>query len=261
MIRLWEKEIPYNDGNPGEEPVLFEYPVEGQSPLPCVIVLPGGGYCKLAEHEKGPVASWLNSLGIYSFALNYRLTPCHYKGITGDAFRAIRYVRYHANEFNIDPDRIGILGFSAGGHLAAATAVLFGEAETDPDLPEDKVSSRPDCAILCYPAISSSEDIGNPIAFENLLKGHITPELLNKYSLEKQVTEDTPPCFLWHTSEDECVHVANSLRFGEALANKKIPFELHVYPEGRHGLGLASDIPRACDWTVDCAKWLKYIGF
>ena len=262
MYKLWESNnIPYHDGNSGEEPIIIEYLIKSSSPAPCVIVLPGGGYSMLADHEGAPIAKWLNSLGISSFVLRYRRTPYYYKGITGDALRAIRYVRYYADKFNIDPARIGILGFSAGGHLAASAATLFNDAELNSDDPIDSMSSRPDCAVLCYPVISSSKDIAHIGSFENLLQDNMTEELLEKYSLEKQIRDNTPPVFMWHTAEDASVPVANSLRFGEALAKKKIPFELHVYPEGVHGLGLAEDIPRACDWPSDCAKWLRYIGF
>lgn len=256
MIKLWESAPGYDESYGQSEPYITPYIVESDKPTPCVIVCPGGAYSGLADHEGGPVAKWLNSFGFSAVVLYYRRVPYAHKYITNDLLRAIRYVRYNAEKFNVDKDKIGVLGFSAGGHLCSSSAVHFDDAICDVNDPVDSVSSRPDFAVLCYPVISSEESIANKGSFENLLGEEETPELLNYYSSEKQVKDNTPPVFLWHTADDGAVPVENSLEMAKALRAKKIPFELHIYPEGPHGMGLAEG-KYPGEWTVSCEKWLK----
>lgn len=226
----------------------------------CVIVFPGGGYGARAEHERTPIARWFNSLGVNSFVLDYRVAPYRHPVPLQDALRAIRIVRARAEEFGVNPSQIGVLGFSAGGHLAASAATLFDKGDAQAADPIDRLSSRPDAAILCYPVISTGP-YGHEGSMNNLLGENPDPELLRLLSLESSVTADNPPTFLWHTSDDEAVPVENSLMFAAALRAKKVPFALHVYPHGRHGLGLAKDTPEVSSWTDQCALWLRGIGF
>lgn len=258
MIKLWENTPGFDSSLGQAEPFMTEYIVKSDKPAPAVIVCPGGAYAHLAEHEGGPVCEWLNSIGISAFWLRYRLTPCRHTYITNDALRAIRYVRYNAESFNINPEKIGILGFSAGGHLASSATVHYMDATLDEKDPVDGVSSRPDFSVLCYPVISSDPKIAHGGSFDNLIGEEMTIELLDYYSNEKHVTEDTPPVFLWHTSSDEGVPCGNSVVMAKALKAKNVPVEMHIYPEGRHGLGLAEG-HYAEKWTKDCENWLKLI--
>jgi acetyl esterase/lipase len=262
MIKLWEDKTPYFDESIGqEEPVLTPYIAGDGAVRPAIIVCPGGGYHHRAYHEGEPVAQWLNSLGISAFVLNYRLSPYTYKAIENDVYRAIRVVRYNAEKWRIDPGRIGTLGFSAGGHLASCSALYFDRAELRAGDPVDTVSSRADAAVLCYPVISLRGEFGHSGSCDNFFGDLKTPELVNLYSGELNVPDNAPPVFLWHTSNDGSVHVSHSLRLGEALRNKNIDFEMHIYPDGRHGLGLATDYDRVNEWTQQCSRWLKTIGF
>lgn len=255
-IKLWEKETPYfNPEFEQEEPALVPYLLNDGKVHPCVIVFPGGGYTHRAGHEGEPISLWLNSIGINSFVLEYRFAPYTYPATLGDALRSVRLVRHRAAEFGIDPEKIGVLGFSAGGHLAAMTALRHGDAELDPADPIDAVSSRPDLAVPCYPVLSFEQFYhgGSPVHF---LGAENTVEMRHKYSAENLVTEDTPPMFLWHAADDPAVPVENSLNMALALRAKRIPFSLHVYPYGGHGKNLAKEIPMASLWPEECARWL-----
>lgn len=257
MIKLWNNNTPgYDESLNQPEPRIVPYITDSDKPTACIIVCPGGGYGHLADHEGAPVCEWLNSIGISAFCLSYRLNPYKYEYITNDILRAIRVVRYNASRYNIDENKIGILGFSAGGHLCSSAAVHYNDAILDEADPADRVSSRPDCAILCYPVISSDSGIAHTGSFKYLLGDDMTIELLDYYSSEKHIDENTPPMFIWHTAEDTGVPCANSLVMARALSEKRIPFELHIYPEGRHGLGLAEGL-YASEWTKNCEKWLN----
>ena len=254
MIKLWENTPGYDATSGQDEPNLIPYIVESDK---AIIVCPGGAYRIHARgHEGVDICEWLNSIGYSAYLLSYRLTPYRHTLITNDIFRAIRVARADAKKYNIE--KIGVLGFSAAGHLCSSAAVHFEDAICDENDPIDSESSRPDFAVLCYPVISSDDDIANKGSFENLLGEEMTPELLHYYSNEKQVKDNTPPVFLWHTATDEAVPVQNSLEFAKALAKKKIPFELHIYPEGRHGLGLAKGLhPES--WADALEKWLETV--
>jgi len=255
MLNLWENEIEGFDEKIGQnKPNLTPYLIEKDTLTPAIVVCPGGGYTHKAAHEGEPIAKWLNTIGINAFVLDYRVEPYMHPYPMFDAQRAIRYVRYNSKEFNIDPNRIGILGFSAGGHLAGVSSVHFDFGKEGGD-EIDKVSCRPDMTILCYPVITTGE-YGHKNSFKALLGENPTQELLDFMSIEKQVKENTPPVFLWHTAEDQSVPMENSLFLSKALKEKGVDFELHIFPKGRHGLGLKSEVPYVTRWARLCEEWL-----
>ncbi len=261
MIKLWENTIPHDDPQiPQEDPHLIPFLLNGAQPRACVIVCPGGGYSGLAPHEDEPIARWLNSAGVSSFVLHYRVFPYHHPAPLLDAQRAIRLVRSRAQEFGVDPRHIGILGFSAGGHLASSAGTHYDTGRLQAGDPVEKVSCRPDALVLCYPVITFGEfrHDGSRAA---LLGENLSQEMIDLFSNEKQVTSDTPPTFLFHTANDEAVPVENSLLFAAALSRCKVPFDLHVFADGPHGVGLAEGDPILSPWTGLCEGWLRKIGF
>jgi acetyl esterase/lipase len=256
-IYLWPENVPYALGQAEEDrPRLVPYIVESNKPTAAVIVCPGGGYARRAAHEGDPAAEWLNSIGISAFVLHYRVHPYKHPAPLSDAQRAIRYVRSHAEQWNINRSQIGILGFSAGGHLASTAGTRFDNGNPEAADPIDREQCRPDLMVLCYPVISFGE-YRHQGSMNNLIGADASEELQAAFSNELQVTKDTPPTFLWHTSDDASVPVENSLLFAAALSKYNIPFELHSYESGRHGLGLAAEHPQAYTWTNLCELWLK----
>lgn len=239
---------------------LTPYLVNTDRPRGAVVVLPGGGYTHLAEHEGEPVARRLNEFGIHALVLRYPVAPARHPDPLNAAARAVRVVRHHADSWNVLPQKVGILGFSAGGHLASTLATHFDAGDPASDDPVARQSSRPDAALLCYPVISFGEYRHNG-SMVNLLGEPVDETLRQSLSNETQVTAETPPCFLWHTSEDRSVPVQNSLDFARALAAVKVPFELHVFPHGGHGLGLAVDDEAVGQWSELCGRWLVGLGF
>lgn len=247
---------PDDDFSPWLEP----YPVETDAPRGAVLICPGGGYTKRAPHEAEPVARRFNQAGIHAFVLQYRVAPHRHPAPLLDAARALRLIRARAAEWRIDPACIAVLGFSAGGHLAASLGVHFDldELETGDEL--DRVSARPDALILCYPVISAGR-FGHQGSFRNLLGPEAPETRWTQMSLERHVGPGTPPTFLWHTYADGGVPVENSLLFAKALRSAGTPFELHIYPEGKHGLGLAPDHPHVATWMPLCIQWLEGQGW
>ncbi|MBN2713449.1 MAG: alpha/beta hydrolase [Planctomycetes bacterium] len=260
-IPLWQDKVPGFDKTiDQQEPSMVPYIVEAGKPYGAVVVCPGGGYNHRAAHEGEPIARWLNSVGISAFVLNYRVSPYRHPIPLGDVKRAIKQVRANSKIWNVDPDHIGVLGFSAGGHLAASAGVLFDEGDKSSKDPVEKASSRPDAMILCYPVITFGE-FGHQGSADNLLGAKADKQEREAMSHHLNVGENVPPTFLWHTADDGAVPVENSLMMAMALRAKKIPFELHVFPSGSHGLGLATEHPPVNKWTELCGKWLKGIGF
>jgi acetyl esterase/lipase len=259
-IALWNTATPGMDtAEPVFQPTITPYTIESASASGCVIVCPGGGYGHRAEHEGEPVARALNDRGIAACVCNYRIAPYRHPHSLLDAQRAIRWVRTHAGELNVDSEAVGILGFSAGGHLASTAGTHYDAGRSDGD-EIDSQSCRPDAMVLCYPVITFGE-FGHRGSMKNLL-GESPPEtLVRTLSNETQVTADTPPSFLWHTADDSGVPVENSLLFAQALSAHRVPFELHVYRSGRHGLGLAGEAPHIATWIDLCTDWLREIGF
>jgi acetyl esterase/lipase len=229
-----------------------------------MVICPGGGYGALAQHEGEDYALWLNQHGIAGFVLKYRLGSAGYRHpvMLQDAARAVRLVRARAVEWGIDPGRIGIMGSSAGGHLASTLLTHYDAGQADAADPVDRESSRPDLGILCYAVITMGEHTHEG-SKRNLLGADPAMELIVELSAERQVTSDTPPCFIWHTWEDQAVKVENALDFAVALRRRGVRFDLHIYEEGRHGIGLSDQAPflNPHPWARDCVYWLKAQGF
>ncbi|CAA9300221.1 MAG: hypothetical protein AVDCRST_MAG77-5557 [uncultured Chloroflexi bacterium] len=256
-------------GLPRLTPYLIDPPQAAGKPRAAVVVCPGGGYRARAAHEGEPVARWLNTLGLHAFVLDYRVAterpddaPALHPLPLQDAQRALRTVRHGARDgrWTVDPARVGILGFSAGGHLAATLATHFDAGDPTSTDPVERESCRPDAAILCYAVISFLQypHLGSA---RNLLGENPALDQRRALSNELCVTAETPPTFLWHTAEDPGVPVENSLLFAGALARHSVPFALHVFPKGRHGLGLAPADPTVHQWTDLCARWLADTSF
>jgi len=261
-IQLWEGTA--LDAPETQDITLTPYTLEDGENFSAVLVLPGGGYCQCSNQESGPVAGWLNSIGISAFVLNYHVAPTKHPEPYHDARRALQYIRFHSEKFNIDPNRIGVLGFSAGGHLAATLSNLYDMKNELIDDEIEQVSARPDLSVLCYPVISSGE-FAHRGSFETILGSDADPEQLETLSMEKAVHAETPKTFIWHTVEDKIVPVENAYLYAMALSKHNIPHELHAYPYGFHGLGLCSidgrRNPHAAQWRNACERWLLQEGF
>ena len=264
---LWPEGAPGALGKEDKDiPTLTPYcPDPAKATGAAIVVCPGGGYGGLAPHEGDHYARFLNEQGVAAFVLKYRLGPSgyHHPAMLQDAARAVRTVRARAGEWKLDPKRVGIMGSSAGGHLASTLLTHFDTGKPDAADPIERQSSRPALGILCY-AVISMGDIGHRGSRNNLLGPNPSPDLIQELSNELHVTKDTPPCFLWHTYEDSGVKVENSLQFAEALQRAKVPFDLHVYQKGPHGLGLGTrewNPAQRHPWTRDLVFWLQEQGF
>jgi acetyl esterase/lipase len=229
---------------------------------PAVIVCPGGGYVRLASnHEGRQVASFLNSLGVAAFVLRSRLGPRYHHPVElGDAQRAIRLVRARASAWNLDAARIGIMGFSAGGHLAMTASTMADGGNAGAADPVDRASSRPDFAILGYPVISMTEAWTHQGSKTALLGANPDAALAARLSGERAVTKDTPPTFLFHTNADTAVPAENSVQYYLALRRASVPAEMHIFEKGAHGVGLANDDVALSEWSTLLANWLRVRG-
>lgn len=265
VIPLWRDKAPGAVGDkPEDHPTLTVYlPPKDKATGTAVIVCPGGGYRFLAVgHEGQEIADWLNSQGIAAFVLRYRIAPRYrHPAPMQDVQRAIRLVRSRAAEWNVDPKRIGVWGFSAGGHLAATAATHFDEDNPQSSDPVEHISCRPDFCILGYPVISFTESFTHKGSRDNLLGPNPDPKLVDKLSLEKQVSPQTPPTFLFHTTEDKAVPPENSVAFYLALRKAGVPAELHIFEKGPHGVGLAKKDPFLRTWPDLLANWLRSHGW
>jgi len=263
-VPLWPNGAPGALGDEDrDKPTLTIFlPTKNQGSGVGLVVCPGGSYVGLASnHEGRQVANWLNSMGIAAFVLKYRLGPRYHHPIElGDAQRAIRMVRAHAAEYGITADHVGIMGFSAGGHLASTAGTHFDSGDpNDPD-PMQRVSSRPDFLVLGYPVISMKPPYVHAGSLKNLLGDSPDPNLVEKLSNELQVTPQTPPTFLFHTTEDKAVPVENSVLFYLALRKAGVPAELHVFEKGPHGFGLDYKNPVLAMWPPLLANWFRERG-
>jgi acetyl esterase/lipase len=252
--------LPADDPRGAEIPHLVPFLLPGAVQRPLIVVCPGGGYARRAAHEGDPVALWLNGLGYHAAVLHYRVMPWQYPAALLDARQGIRLVRSRAAAWGVDPAKVGILGFSAGGHVAVSAALLHARPGLDDHPGTLPGSARPDALIGCYPVVSAGP-FRHSGSFQNLIGDPLTPERLAHVSLEDHVTADAPPTFLWHTGDDQAVPVENSLLLAMALRRHKVAVGLHVPPFGRHGLGLAKDDPVAGLWTEACRRWLVGIGW
>ena len=263
-IRLWSGDAPLARGEEaGDIPTLTIFrPDPAKANAGALVICPGGGYQGLAAHEGKPVAEWANSVGLTAFVLRYRLGPTYrHPAMLFDAARAVRTVRARADEFGVDPRRIAVLGFSAGGHLASTIGTHFDAGNPEAADPIDRVSSRPDALVLIYPVVALATEYAHGGSRRNLLGNQPDPDTLASLSNETQVTKETPPTFLVHTHEDGPVPAENSLLFALALRKAGVPVELHLYEKGPHGFGLGGDDPSLSTWPDLCAKWFEKRGF
>jgi acetyl esterase/lipase len=275
IIPLWDGKAPHAvSESTWDKPTLTVYlaPKE-QANGKAVVICPGGGYGFLADdHEGKQVAAFFNKLGLHAFVLHYRIArddrprPLHPAPLA-DAQRAIRLVRAKADEYGLDESRtVGLMGFSAGGHLASTAGTRFDNGNKDADDPIERASSRPDFLILAYPVIVMEQAMTHRGSMRNLIGDNPDPQLVEYYSSDKHVTKDTPPTFLFHTNEDTGVVPEHSVQFYLALRKAGVPAELHIYEKGRHGVGLGTDPkwtggePSVANWSDRLADWLTRRG-
>jgi acetyl esterase/lipase len=264
VIPLWSGAAPGALGSDDADvPTITVFlPRAMREGTPAMVVCPGGGYQNLASnHEGRQVANYLNSLGIAAFVLKYRLGPKYRHPVElGDAQRAIRTLRSHAAEWRLDPARIGIMGFSAGGHLAMTASTWFDAGNAQAPDAVDRAGSRPDFAVLGYPVVSMTAGYMHRGSMRNLLGETPDPDLAKRLSGENAVTKDTPPTFIFQTNEDTAVPAENSLYYFLALRKAGVPAELHVFEKGAHGVGLANDMPALSPWSSLLGTWLRGRG-
>ncbi len=263
VMRLWEGNAPGAMGKEDADiPTMTLYPAPADKANGAAMVIcPGGGYQMHYGPETTPVAEWFNSLGVTAVVLKYRLGPKYHHPVElGDVSRTIRTVRSRAGDWKIDPHRIGVIGFSAGGHLASSADTHFDDGEPSSADPIDRVSSRPDLAILVYPVITMNPPFAHLGSHRNLLGDNPSPDLIELMSSEKQVTDKTPPTFLVASEDDTVVPVENSILFYEALKAHHVPAELHLFEHGVHGFVLGGNDP-GLQWPKMCVGWLEHRGF
>jgi acetyl esterase/lipase len=238
-------------------------PVAANATKTGVVVAPGGSYMHVATEKEGfAYARWLNERGVAAFVLTYRLGPKYHHPVElGDAQRAIRMVRAHATEWDVATDHVGMWGSSAGGHLAATAGTKFDWGKADASDPIDRQGSRPDFLILSYPVITLEEPELHRLSLKNLLGDTPDPKLVDSLSAETQVTKETPPTFLFTTTDDKTVPVMNSVMFYSALVKAGVPVEMHIFQHGGHGAGLAPSNPALSVWPDLLAKWMRERGY
>lgn len=269
VLLLWSGTAPLAVGNSKWDQPNLTVHMASKPNGAAVVICPGGGYGNLAnDHEGKQVAEYFNGLGVHAFVLQYRIAKEDRKGPLGkapllDAQRAIRMVRSMAAEKKFDPQRVGLMGFSAGGHLASTAGTHFDDGDAAAKDPIDRVSCRPDFLILAYPVISMEQGVTHGGSRKNLFGDKPTDEQIAEFSNDRKVTDKTPPTFLFHTNEDTAVVPENSVRFYLACKKAKVPVELHIYEKGRHGVGLGRD-PKwtggetsTGTWPDRLTDWLK----
>lgn len=256
--KMWD-EVP---GMCEEIPVLEYYPAEDKKTTASVVIFPGGGYGMRAKHEGEGYALYFNSIGMDAFVCEYRVSPHRFPLELLDARRAVRYVRANAEQFGIDPERVAVMGSSAGGHLAALVSTYTAPIQYESDDGVDALCPIPNATILCYPVIHMPDEtkIAHEGSYINLLgrenldkKAEVCPDII--------ADKTTPTAFIWHTSDDSCVNVINSYRYGEALRKLGKQHEMHIFPSGSHGLGLAEGHPHVAQWSGLLKNWLGYLGW
>lgn len=254
VIYLWNGVAPYSEFSPSQaQPSITEYACENSKGA--VIVMPGGGYWFKAYDEGEPIAKMLNEAGISAFVLDYRVRPCHKLAPLSDANRAVRVVR------SLGYEHVAVLGFSAGGNLCVNAAVHYDLGNPDAEDPIERLSSRPDAFVPCYAVVSFMTYSHGGSAHCLLGDKAYNGKELRYFSGELHVTEDTPTAFIWHTAEDGSVPVENSLNLASALSAHGVPFELHVFPYGNHGMGLANGDPSVSQWQNLLKGWLVRQGY
>lgn len=259
MIRyqLWDGDAPGFDPAYGDfQPFMEVYPAKGDKPAPCIVIFPGGAYAMVSLWNEGyPIAELVTKHGFAAAVVHYRVAPYAYPAPVLDAQRAVRAVRYHAKEWGVDPDRIGTIGFSAGGHLCCMSALLFDDGLAQGD-EIDRTSCRISTAAPCYAVTSFDSAITHADTRKNFLGAENTDERAAAFSSENMLRDDAPAFFIWHTATDGAVPVACALRLADALTRRRLSCELLIYPEGDHGLGLAQNTPLADAWPAAYLRWL-----
>jgi acetyl esterase/lipase len=272
VIPLWPEGVPglRADAGPEKEengrftnihhPSLNIYsPTAGNSNGTAVIYAAGGGYIRVAVGANGgEITRWLNSIGVTVFVLKYRNVEYGQPAPLRDALRAVRIVRSRAGEFGVKPDRIGMLGGSAGAHVAASAATMFEAPEGRTGSELDRVSGRPDFVVLVFPVITMHGPYAHGVSQRALLGADPDEALQRRWSVDQRVTKDTSPTFLVHSSEDSTVVVENSLLFYQAMRRAKAPIELHLYPKGPHGSGMAASLGPTSEWPKLCESWMRF---
>ena len=271
-LKIWNEEMPLFDKEiknkenenaatlipflvEDDEDELLEEKPKTPKKRSAFIICGGGFYEKCETQIAEKFARWLNFYGIHAFVLNYRILPYKHPASLLDAKRAIRYIRYNAEKLNINPEKIGIMGFSSGGHLAGLVSTFFDQFEHEKQDEIDKLSARPDLTVLCYPAISLCENYANKDISKNLINND--KDLLNTLSLEKNAHDNMPQTFIWHTVKDSIVSVQNTLQYCTALKEKNVDFELHIFNYGEHGLDFAQVIDGTNQWSELLKTLLK----
>jgi acetyl esterase/lipase len=263
-LPLWNGPAPGAKGTAAEDvPTLTVYmPRNTAGPMTAVVLAPGGSYVRLAmNHEGRQTANLLNSFGVAVFVLQYRLGPKYQHTVEiGDVRRALRTVRARAAEWHLAPDKIGVMGYSAGGHLAASASTMFDSGDANASDPVDRKNSRPDFAILGYPVISMTESWTHQGSKTALIGANASADLARSMSLDTRVTKDTPPTFIFQTNADTTVPAENSVMYYLALRKAGVPAEMHIFKNGAHGLGLAQDDPTLGVWTTLLNNWMRTSG-
>jgi len=262
-VFLWPNGAPGALGTAeADKPRLYPFVPQEKSTDAAVLVIPGGGYVNVAiGHEGFQYARWLNAQGVTAFVLDYRVAPYHYPVETEDGMRAMRYVRAHAADYGIDPNRIGVWGSSAGGHLASTIGTHCDDPAPSTGDSIDQVSCRPDFMVLSYPVISMQLPETHAGSRKNLLGENPDPAMEQKFSNQLAVNAQTPPTFLFATTNDPTVPIENSLDFYRALERAHVPAELHTYDYRNHGCGLCGAIPELSTWPLLLRNWLIHGGW
>ena len=274
VLPLWPEGVPgakpglgaeHHDGGSianVSEPTLTVYaPAVDRPNGTAVIVCPGGGYTRLSAQREGvQYANWLGTLGVTAFVLKYRLQEFGHPAPLQDVLRAVRLVRSRAAEFKVSPDRIGVMGSSAGGHLAASAGTLFDHPAGRTGAALDAVNARPDFLLLLYPVITMADPAAHAGSRRSLLGAAPAPELLRLLSVEQQVTAATPPTLLIHTQEDKSVPVENSILFFQALTRAGVPAEMYLFEHGGHGMGMKAGLGTSSEWPRRAEEWLRARG-
>ena len=263
--KLWE-----NDEN---STLIRYFPAKEKKSDAAIVIFAGGGYKSRAVHESDGYAEFFSSTGVDSFVVDYRVIPDHFPAQLLDARRGVRFVRYYAEKYGIDKEKIAVIGSSAGGHLAAFVSTYKEKVDGEGVDEIDEENAIPNAQILCY-AVSSAadEEILNVGTFTNLMGDDFSPENAKKFSPDLLADENTPQAFIWHTANDLSVNVIQSYAYASALRRKNVPVEMHIFPEGPHGLGLAKNnkwvgrcdekiMSHVCRWADLLEEWLKYIGW
>lgn len=260
-ILLWPDGAPGALGTEAKDKprvVVYRAPRDDSASTPAIVICPGGGYGHLAlDHEGHQIASWLNSIGVTGVILEYRHRGKGYghPAPLQDVQRAMRHVRHHAGDWHVDPSKVGVIGFSAGGHLASSVSVHHDDGDAEADDAIERQSCRPDFSVLCYAVLAFGQPFTHKGSQRNLLGKQPTADLIAKMSSDRQVTAMTPPTFLWHTTADGVVPPENSIAYYMALRKHKVPCEMHLFEKGRHGIGLGKG-HAAERWPELCQRWL-----